>query len=403
MTTTNPFQSKIIEFHILQSFPVSCLNRDDVGSPKTAVVGGVQRARVSSQCWKRQVRLAMQDFDINLGCRTKHITKLIIDACHQKLKADNLEITDALAENIKQLGEYVSKILDDKSSADKKTDEYKASTLIFLSNSDATRIAEAMSPFHFSLTKLGEKLEEISQSLKSAKKEKEKDLILSIQEEKKALDKIKSITALFNDFNAFHDGLDIALFGRMVANAATMNVEATCSFSHAISTHKSSSEVEFFTALDDCQQQDETGSAHMGSLEFNSATYYRYISLDLGQLYQTLDAQDLPKAVEAFTKALFVAVPSARQTTQSAASAWEYAKVLVRKGQRLQIPFEKPVRAEQGGGYLQPSIEALKNELNKKEKLAGSLFGKLDEYTFGEDESFNIDDLVAALKNHAEV
>jgi len=403
MTKTNPFQSKIIEFHILQSFPVSCLNRDDVGSPKTAVVGGVTRARVSSQCWKRQVRLAMQDFDIHLGFRTKHITKLIIDACHQKLKADNLEITDELAENIKQLGEYVSKVLDDKSSADKKMDEYKASTLIFLSNSDTTRIAEAMSPFDFSLTKLDEKLETLSQTLKAAKKEKDKDLILSIQEEKKALDKIKSITALFNDFNPFHDGLDIALFGRMVANAAMMNVEAACSFSHAISTHKSNSEVEFFTALDDCQQQDETGSAHMGSLEFNSATYYRYISLDLGQLYQTLDAQDLPKAIEAFTKALFIAVPSARQTTQSAASPWEYAKVLVRKGQRLQIPFEKPVRAEQGGGYLQPSIDALKNELNKKEKLAGSLFGKLDEYTFGEDESFNIDDLVAALKKHAEV
>ena len=48
------YQNTRIEYHILQSFPVTCLNRDDVGAPKTAVVGGVTRARVSSQCWKTQ-------------------------------------------------------------------------------------------------------------------------------------------------------------------------------------------------------------------------------------------------------------------------------------------------------------------------------------------------------------
>ena len=47
---------KLIELHILQSFPVSCLNRDDVGAPKTAIFGGVTRARISSQCLKRAIR-----------------------------------------------------------------------------------------------------------------------------------------------------------------------------------------------------------------------------------------------------------------------------------------------------------------------------------------------------------
>jgi len=107
------------------------------------------------------------------------------------------------------------------------------------------------------------------------------------------------------------DGLDIALFGRMVAQASELNVEAAASFSHALSTHKVSNEVEFFTALDDLAE--EPGSAHMGSLEFNSATYYRYISLDLGQLYESLEGEGIETAIEAFTKALFVAVPSARQ------------------------------------------------------------------------------------------
>jgi CRISPR system Cascade subunit CasC len=137
----------------------------------------------------------------------------------------------------------------------------------------------------------------------------------------------------------------------------------------------------------------------MGSLEFNSATYYRYISLDLGQLAQTMGEGDLEKAVEAFTKSLFVAVPNARQTTQSGASPWEFARVLVRRGQRLQVPFETPVKAKEGG-YLQVSVDALKSYLDKKEKLAGSLFGKLAGYDWGEDEKFSIDDLVKSLQNH---
>ena len=195
------------------------------------------------------------------------------------------------------------------------------------------------------------------------------------------------------------DALDIALFGRMVAKAAEMNVEAAASFSHAISTHKVSNEVEFFTALDDLQT--EPGSAHMGSLEYNAATYYRYISLDLGQLAQTLGEGQLKQAIAAFTQALFVAVPSARQTTQSGASPWEFAKVFVRRGQRLQVPFETAIKA-QNGGYLQPSIAALKDYLAKKEKLSGSLFGKVADFEWGEDENFSIDDLIAGLQTHVE-
>jgi CRISPR system Cascade subunit CasC len=81
MSRENPFRNLRVEYHIIQSFPVSCLNRDDVGAPKTAVVGGTTRARVSSQCWKRQVRLGMQDLGIQTAERTKHVDDLIKDAC----------------------------------------------------------------------------------------------------------------------------------------------------------------------------------------------------------------------------------------------------------------------------------------------------------------------------------
>ena len=187
----------------------------------------------------------------------------------------------------------------------------------------------------------------------------------------------------------------------MVAQAADLNVEAAVSFAHAISTHKVTNEVEFFTALDD--MPDAPGSAHMGSMEFNSATYYRYISLDLGQLVQTLgDDGFVPQALEAFIKAQYLAVPSARQTTQSGASPWEFTKILVRNGQRLQVPFEEPVKAK-GEGFLKPSIKELTSYLEKKEKLAGSLFGKLADFTYGEDEKFNIDALIDGIKKAVKV
>ena len=339
-----PYTNTRVEYHILQSFPVTCLNRDDVGAPKTAVIGGVTRARVSSQCWKRQVRLALPDFGIKLGTRTKQAASIFAQACQQ---------AGASEDQAQTCGKAIA-------------DQIIDATLLFISDSEAAAFAAYAQENGFDASKLKDK-----ELAKIAKK----------------------------SINPAVDALDIALFGRMVAKAADMNVEAAASFAHAISTHRVSNEVEFFTALDDLAQ--EPGSAHMGSLEFNSATYYRYISLDLGQLAQTLGADDLKKAIAAFTQALFVAVPSARQTTQSGASPWEFARVLVRKGQRLQVPFEQPVKA-QGAGFLQPSVQELKAYLDKKEKLAGSLFGKLAAYDFGEDENFSIDALVAALQSHVQ-
>jgi|SRR5690554_5485789 len=342
--TTNQYTNTRIEFHILQSFPVTCLNRDDVGAPKTAVIGGSTRARVSSQCWKRQVRLAMQGFGIELGIRTKKVEQLMAEACIA---------VGANEEQAQKCGESIAKALSD-------------DTLLFISNTEAKAFAEYAREQEFDASKLKDK--ELAKIAKKA-------------------------------LNPIVDALDIALFGRMVAKAADMNVEAAASFSHAVSTHRVSNEVEFFTALDDVPGEDAR-SAHMGSLEFNSATYYRYISLDLGQLAQTLgEDADLKPAIEAFTKALFVAVPSARQTTQSGASPWEFARVLVRKGQRLQVPFETAVKAEQGG-YLQPSVEALKSYLDKKEKMTGSLFGKQAAYEWGEDENYSVDQLIADLQSH---
>lgn len=340
-----------IEFHILQSFPVTCLNRDDVGAPKSAIVGGVPRARVSSQCWKRQVRMALAETGVKLGIRTKNISALLNQAC----------VT--LGASSEQAAACASKI----------AGELGQDTLIFVSEKEIEAFASFAQEHAFDDSKI-----------------KAKDLAKRAK---------KVIHPALN-------ALDIALFGRMVAKANDMKVEAAASFNHAISTHKVTSEIEFFTALDDLPE--EQGSGHMGTLEFNTATYYRYISLDLGQLAQTLGSEDetashedLQLAIAAFTKALFVAVPSARQATQSGASPWAFAKVFVRQGQRLQVPFETPVKPVEGG-YLQPSIDTLKTYLKQQESMFGSMFGKRGEYTWGEDETYSVDQLIHDLQSHVE-
>lgn len=369
MNNKNPFINTRIEFHILQSFPVSCLNRDDVGSPKTAIVGGSTRARVSSQCWKRQVRLAMNQLGVPSGVRTKLLGKLVADACRKEGASEEQALN--CGKEIQNI--FIKKESDDKKKASKKNTETKTNdTLLFLSPNEIKAIALELKAYGFATDQV---------LTKKDNNERAKELSKFIHKHTS-----KGV-----------DALDVALFGRMIAQSASMNIEAAASFAHAISTHKVNNEVEFFTALDDLSE--EPGSAHLGSLEYNSATYYRYISLDLGQLWSTLQGIELTNALEAFVKSLFMAVPNARQTTMSAFSQWDFAKIFIRKGQRLQLSFETAVK-QKDGGYLQPSIDALTSELSIKEKRAGSLFGKEAEWTFGEGD-FSIDDLIQGLKEYS--
>ena len=346
---SDKFNGLRIEFHILQSFPVSCLNRDDLGSPKSAMIGGVPRARVSSQCWKRAVRLQMHELGAAIASRTKCVAQTIADSCLA---------FGASPDQAKQCGEWTA------SAFTKTVKDGISDTLFFISDSEARGIAAAFD---------------------------EKDFA---EIPAKELQKISK-----NSINPAQDGLDIALFGRMVANAADMNVEAAASFAHAISTHRVDPEIDFFTAVDDLRKEDQSGSAHMGSLEFNSATYYRYVALDLGQLARTLRTDEIFPAVESFTKALFLAVPAARQATMAAAAPWNYAIVTLRRGPGMQLPFNTAVRASaKEPDIVGNSIQAMKEQFAAAERMYGSLFGLKAKLEIGLEQG-SVDELLAGLRS----
>lgn len=332
---------ELIELHILQSFPVTCLNRDDLGSPKSAVFGGTPRARISSQCLKRAHReLFSEELPaFSQGVRTKLLVKLYQDYLSQKEG-----ILETYPDLPKQLAELWGKL-----DAKKKDAEGldRASTLTYLSTAEVAATAEAA-------------LQILQDPGVDAKK---KSSLVS----KAFLKAIKQTN--------LHDAADIALFGRMVASEPALNVEGAAMFSHALSTHRAEPEMDFYAAVDDAQGDDSSGAGMTGILEYNSACYYRYIGLNLTLLRQnmpTLTPEELQTIVAAFIRTALISVPAARKNSMNGATLPGYVLGTYRAtGQPLQLvnAFEAPIKSS--AGYLAASQEALTAELHKLESTWG--------------------------------
>jgi len=152
------------------------------------------------------------------------------------------------------------------------------------------------------------------------------------------------------------DAADIALFGRMVANDHSLTVEAASMFSHALSTHKVDNEIDFFAAVDDLQLKEESGAGMTSTLEFNSATYYRFAALNIDMLADTdhlgsMTKEERQSVVRTFVEATVKAIPGARKNTMNGNTLPVYVLGVVReKGHPIQLvnAFESPIRSTQG-------------------------------------------------------
>lgn len=158
---------------------------------------------------------------------------------------------------------------------------------------------------------------------------------------------------------------DIALFGRMLADNPSLNVDAACQVAHALSTHEvNSAEFDYFTAVDDYNPGEETGAGMLGLVAYNSASYYRCIRLDWNQLVSNLqgDTKLARQTVIAMMRAFVLVVPTGMKNSFVNQHAPDFLLAVMRPdndGQSLDNAFEKPVQAKRGSGYAQPSVEAL--------------------------------------------
>jgi CRISPR system Cascade subunit CasC len=254
--------SLFVEFHLIQSFAPSNLNRDDTGAPKDAIFGGQRRARVSSQCFKRAIRLKSAELGVipsEFGSvRTKKLKELLNERLAELGHPDaGLQIEAALA-----------------AAGLKLKDDGKTEYLLFLGQGEIERFAELIHAHWDALSTAppGEAKKTKKEAKASAPPE-------VVKEAKALLDGQKAV--------------DVAMFGRMLADMPGVNQYAACQVAHGISTHKVEREFDYFTAVDDKGDIDETGAGMIGQIEFNSATLYRYAVIDAHKLVSNLTLMHL--------------------------------------------------------------------------------------------------------------
>ena len=297
-----------VDFHILQTVPPSCINRDDTGSPKTAVYGGVLRARVSSQAWKHAMRAAFaENARLDVGKRTKKAAELVkkqILALDSELDADKLA---------KKALENAGIKFDEKS----KSDDKVTKALFFMSTAQAKALAELA--------------------------------VEGSADKKQYRDALKAAPSM-----------DMALFGRMVADDPSLKYDAAAQVAHSISTHAVQNEYDYFTAVDDCQAEDNAGAGHLGTVEYNSSTLYRYATVNVMELAGQLGAEQAAETVRAFGEAFLFSMPTGKQNSFANRTLPDAVYVTIREDQPVNLcgAFERAVpRSAQG--YAAPSKAAL--------------------------------------------
>lgn len=338
--------SRFIQLHLLTSYPPANLNRDDLGRPKTAVMGGAQRLRVSSQSLKRSWRTS-DIFRESLGEQTGTRTKRMgIEVFHQ-LQQNGVSKKNALewAQNIAGVFGKLKTLTKKEQDALKKLPEDEQ-----LEKRMETLEIEQLT--HFSP-------EEISAI---------QDLANTLAEENRALedDELELL-------RKSHRAADIALFGRMLTKSSNGKsltgycTEAAAQVAHAISTHKMAIEDDFFTAVDDLNDgSEDMGAGHMGDTEFAAGLFYLYICIDKELLIKNLsDDTDLAnRTIDALVKSAAQIAPTGKQNSFASRARASY--ILCETGDQqprsLSVAFLKPVY---NNDMLDASIRALEETMKK--------------------------------------
>lgn len=331
-----------LEIHVLQSFPPANLNRDENGMPKSTVFGGYPRARISSQCQKRAVRLFYQEH-----------SDLAPEQFAQRSRSWMPELKALLiaAEIPEDQAETVTKLALEVLGAKFEANKIESKTILFLGRSEISAIADV-------LIKNWAKIE-------PELKGKEPKLPAKDPNMPKVIEKVLA--------EGGKPG-DVALFGRMMASLPTVNVDAAVQMAHAISVNKLQQEFDFFTAVDDLGAGDDAGADHMGETGYNSSTYYRFTTLDTMQLQNNLGSEVPADTIaQAFAEAFVMAIPTGHQNGFAAHSLPAAVMVVVRKGQPISLvdAFENPVAPKNGKSLLENAVTKLDFHWGELSKMYG--------------------------------
>lgn len=314
-----------IQIHAIHSVPPSCLNRDDTGAVKGALYGGVRRHRVSSQSWKRAMRgYASANGLSEIGVRTRTIPDLI---------ADLIAGDDERADKVRAASKVATAAGFPVKTVGKGDQERHRTDMAFISPSELDVLAR------------------IAQDvLGGSKVPPKKELNAALAE--------VSVTP------------DIALFGRMVASERGLSVDATAQVAHAISTHESHSEMDFYTAVDDVATDEEGGSGFIGNQEFTSSTLLRYASVDVDRLREIVGEGVVRDALVMFVESFVRSMPTGKSNSYANTTLPDYVMVEVTDAPVSYVgAFEDPVRSR--GDIVGASIEKLESYRSRLGRIYG--------------------------------
>lgn len=370
MTTKN-----FINFHVLISHSPSCLNRDDMNMQKTAVFGGVNRVRISSQSLKRALRMSGY-YENHLGLastRTRELDKLIpqfVEKLHDQFDPSLVAQTMELFVRAKVTGDESEDAEDQEQGAG--GNESKKLAVAPWAIDEIRVLCGILKDVSLTEDERG-KAKENAKKQKGKKKKSEQEFIddaLTKKRTKAVQDKTDLVR------KAISSALDIALSGRMATSGLMTSVDGSLAVAHAITTHAvEPQDVDWFTAVDDLTiDAGETGAGHLDTQQFSSGVFYRYASLNLKQLQVNLGLlPDMKSAetAESRQRALDIArhvfhllatvVPSAKQQSFAAHNLADFAIVsFADQPISLANAFEQPVKRDyKDAGFLKPSIHLL--------------------------------------------
>lgn len=341
--------SRFIQLHLLTAYPPANLNRDDMGSPKTAKMGGYERLRVSSQCLKRTWRTSesfAEALEGHIGTRTKEMgfkayQQMIGKGVSHKKAMEWTQPIASVFGKLKQLPkkekEDLKKLSDDER-IKKELEELEIEQLAFFDTQEEQAILNLA------------------------------DIIADRQEEATA-DELKLLRQKVSD-------VDIALFGRMLASSPAYNIEAACQVAHAISVHPIAIEDDYFTAVDDLNNgQEDTGAAHIGETRFAAGLFYSYICINRELLIDNLGGDETlaNKAVRALTEAAVKVAPEGKQNSFASRAYASY--VLAEKGDQqprsLSVAYLKPINDRENKDFIVDSISALVTQRDNFDHVYG--------------------------------
>jgi len=334
---------------MLQNFAPSCLNRDDTNAPKDCDFGGFRRARISSQCIKRSVRTSemfISSVGADIGMRTKLLPMQLAKRLMEAGKPESEANAVAAAMSAAIWGELDT--------------NGKSKVLVFVSKTEEDGIVKAML----------ESWQELAKNVEKEPKEKK-----SKSKDKTPLQKACADLVKRCPLNKLSP--DIALFGRMVAENKDLSVDAACQVAHALSTNRVSVDMDFYTAVDDLQPKEDSGAGMMGTVEFDSACFYRFSVVNCDQLVKNLggDIEMAEKALEAYIRASILAIPTGKQNSMAAHNPPSLVMTVVRsQGQPMSLTnaFVRPVTISQTGEDLvNESIKRLDSYYQQISKMYG--------------------------------